>query len=226
MSLLGPIRYLATICTLPKRLALPTGAQRAVLWIENTCVACADCRKWLKGGRGGNEKASGVYQAGKWDWYTAGTRVDTFAALHDVPDLPFFGTSDGGGQAEHDVDTPGDIAAGLLEARTASEQRHYRRTQQGIEAIGAACQHCKRAPKHKQLRYYRSSRRVNKLWQESIVEERRFRAEQIHQEAVRKQLGELLGSRGRARGVLVTGQQRTDPKKDEVRCAQVLHHAE
>ena len=26
-----------------------------------------------------------VHQAGIWDWYAAGARVDTFAALHDVP---------------------------------------------------------------------------------------------------------------------------------------------
>jgi len=63
--------------------------------------------------------------------------------------LPFFGTSDGGGQTEHDVDTPGDVAAGQFEARTSSENHPDRRTKQGIEAIGAACQHRKRDPKHK-----------------------------------------------------------------------------
>lgn len=57
--------------------------------------------------------------------------------------LAFFGTSDGGCQAKQDVDAAGDIAANLLEPHTASEYLPDRRTQQGIETIGATGKHPK-----------------------------------------------------------------------------------
>src|SRR6266852_2278997 len=49
--------------------------------------------------------------------------------------LPFFGTGNGGGQAEQYVDAPGDVALGLLEAHASSEKLPNRRAKQGVEAI-------------------------------------------------------------------------------------------
>jgi hypothetical protein len=77
--------------------------------------------------------------------------------------LPFFGTGNGGGQAEQDVDAPGDVALGLLEVHASAEKRPHRRANQGIEAIGAACQQRKADPKHQQLLHDRSTGRINKL---------------------------------------------------------------
>src|SRR5579883_1279215 len=140
--------------------------------------------------------------------------------------LVFFGACNGSSQAEQNIDAPGHVALDLPESLALFEHMADCGAEQRVEAIGATGQPREQQAKDQQLFYRRSSGGINKLWQEGIVEESSLWIEQVHQDPVGEEAGELLRRPYGGRGLRIARQEGAHAQNDQVGCAQILHHSE